>query len=227
MASLTLAALYFLAIHIVVSGSQLRDRIVQRTGEQGFLGLFSLLSLVGIIWLSRAYAAAPTIMLWASPLWFRPVALVLVFVAGLLVVVGLATPSPTAAGGEGILDGAEPVTGILRISRHPFLMGVALWGLTHLIASGDAAGTVLFGTMLVLGLVGPRLIDAKRKRRFGERWDAFAAATSVLPFAAIAQGRNRLVLSEIGAWRPVAACAAYGSFLAAHAWLFGVNPLQF
>lgn len=227
MASLTLAALYFLGIHVFVSGSTLRDRIVARTGEQGFLGLFSLLSLVGIVWLVRAYAGAPAITLWASPLWFRPVALVSVLVAATLVVVGLTTPSPTAAGGEGVLDGVEPATGILRISRHPFLMGVALWAATHLIASGDAAGTVLFSTMLALGLVGPRLIDAKRARRFGEKWDAFAHATSVVPFVAIAQGRNRLELAEIGAWRPIAACVVYGGFLSAHLWLFGVDPLVF
>ncbi len=227
MASLALAALYFLAIHIFVSGSPLRDRIVRRTGEQGFLGLFSVLSLIGIIWLARSYAAAPAIVLWASPIGFRPVALLLVLVAGLLVVVGLATPSPTATGGEGVLDGAEPATGILRITRHPFLMGVALWGLTHLVASGDAAGTILFGAMLVLGVVGPGLIDRKRQLRFGARWEPFARATSVLPFAAILQGRNRLVLSEIGVWRPAAACVVYASLLAAHAWLFGVNPMQF
>lgn len=227
MASLVLAALYFLGIHVFVSGSTLRDRIVEKTGEQGFLGIFSLLSLVGIIWLVRAYSAAPAITLWASPLWFRPVALVLVFVAALLVVVGLTTPSPTATGGDSVLDGAEPATGILRVSRHPFLMGVALWGATHLIASGDAAGTVLFSTMLLLGLIGPALIDKKRARRFGDRWEPFARATSVLPFGAIAQGRNRFVASEIGAWRVVAAIVVYAGFLGGHAWLFGVSPTTF
>lgn len=227
MASLALAALYFLAIHVFVSGSTLRDRIVEKTGEQGFLGLFSLLSLVGIIWLSRAYAAAPAIPLWGSPLWFRPIALVLVFVAGLLVVIGLTTPSPTSTGGDGVLEAAEPATGILRVTRHPFLMGVALWGLTHLFASGDAAGTILFATMLVLGSVGPGLIDKKRARRFGDRWEPFAAATSVLPFAAIAQGRNRFVASELGTWRILSAVAVYALFLGAHGWLFGVTPLRF
>jgi len=227
MASLALAALYFVAIHVFVSGSSLRDRIVSKTGEQGFLGLFSLLSLVGIIWLVRAYGAAPAITLWASPLWFRPIALVLVLIAALLVVVGLTTPSPTATGGEKILDDAEPATGILRVSRHPFLMGVALWGLTHLIASGDAAGTVLFATMILLGVVGPGLIDKKRARRFGDRWAPFAEATSVVPFAAIVQGRNRFVAAEVGAWRVVAAIVVYALFLGGHAWLFGVSPTRF
>ncbi|MDG2308612.1 MAG: NnrU family protein [Candidatus Binatia bacterium] len=227
MAYLALAALYFLGIHIFVSGSRLRDTITARTGEQGFLGLFSSLSLVGIVWVGWAYAAAPAITLWASPLWFRPLALVLVLVAGILVVVGVTTPSPTATGFDFVWDQEEPATGILRITRHPFLVGVALWGATHLIASGDAAGTTLFGTMLLLGLVGPGLIDRKRSRRLGAQWESVAAVTSVVPFAAILQGRNRFVASEIGVWRPAAACAAYAILLGAHAWLFGVNPLSF
>lgn len=227
MTSLVLAAFYFLGIHVFVSGSGLRDWIVARTGEQGFLGLFSLLSLVGIVWLVRAYSAAPAILLFASPLWFRPIALVLVLCAGLLVVVGLATPSPTATGGDGLIDAEEPATGLLRVTRHPFLMGVALWALTHLIASGDAAGSVLFLTMLLLGAIGPGLIDRKRARRFGEKWQPFAEATSVIPFVAIAQGRNRFVPGEIGTVRVVAAVGVYAGFLAAHGWLFGVNPLAF
>ncbi len=225
MTSLALAAIYFLGIHVFVSGSGLRDRIVAKTGEPVFQGLFSLLSLVGIVWLVRAYTVAPTITLWTSALWFRPIVLLLVLVAALLVVIGLTTPSPTAMGGDALLEEAEPATGILRISRHPFLMGVALWAATHLVASGDAAGTVLFGTMFVLGAIGPRLIDKKRARRLGESWRPFAQSTSVLPFAAIAGGRNRFVAGELGAWRVVAAIVVYGVLFGGHAWMFGV-PLM-
>jgi uncharacterized membrane protein len=35
-----------------------------------------------------------------------------------------------------------------------------------------------------LALLGPLSIDAKRKRKMGERWLAFAAQTSNVPFAA-------------------------------------------
>jgi len=227
MVSLALAGLYFLAIHLFVSGSRLRDAIVARTGEQGFLGLFSLLSLIGIIWIVRAWGAAPLIPVWGPLLWFRPIALVLVFVAFLLVVIGLATPSPTATGGEGVLRNDEPATGILRVTRHPFLMGVTLWAGTHLIAAGDVAALLFFGTFALLGAIGPRLIDAKRGRKLGDRWEVFAGATSIVPFMAIAQRRNRFVASELGAWRIVSAVAAYAVFLSAHGWLFGVVPTSF
>jgi uncharacterized membrane protein len=107
-----------------------------------------------------------------------------------LVVIGLTTPSPTVTGGTGALDRDDAVRGILRVTRHPFLCGVALWAALHLILNGDAAALVLFGALLVLALIGPSSIDAKRQRAFGARWERFAAATSILPFAAIAAGRE-------------------------------------
>ena len=52
MTMLVLAAVAFLALHLVVSGSPLRGVIVGRIGEAAFLGLFSLLSAGGIVLLA-------------------------------------------------------------------------------------------------------------------------------------------------------------------------------
>jgi uncharacterized membrane protein len=52
-----------------------------------------------------------------------------------------------------------------------------------------------------------------------------SAATSIMPFLAIAQGRNRLVLSEIGFQTPVIGVVAWIVLLVAHPWLFGVAPV--
>jgi uncharacterized membrane protein len=224
MVSLLCAAVFFLAIHLLVSGTPLRNTIVQRVGEQGFQGIFSLASIAGLVWLCMAYGRAPRIELWGTADVLRPLALGVMAVAILLGVVGLVTPSPTATGGEGRLDLTEPATGILRVTRHPFLWGVSLWAVMHLVLNGDAASLVLFGSLLGLAVVGPWSIDAKRARRFGARWESFAAATSNVPFMAIAQGRNRLRLAEIGWWRVTAATAVYAGLLYGHAWLFGVSP---
>jgi len=224
MVSLGCAAVFFVGIHVLIAGTSLRRVLAARLGEGGFQGVFSLLSLGGITWLCMAYGAAPTIEVWGPMDGFRPVALALMVVAALLAVIGLTTPSPTAAGGETQLDADEPATGILRISRHPFLWGVVTWAATHLVLNGDAASLVLFGALLVLALVGPRSIDAKRRARFGDKWDRFAAVTSNVPFGAILAGRNQLHLSEIGTWRIVLAFAVYAGVLGVHAWLFGDSP---
>lgn len=225
MSSLIAAMSFFLGIHLLVAGTRLRDRLVGWIGEGAYQGVFSLASLAGLIWVIRAYSGAPYLELWGQVSALRWPALVVTAVAFLLVVIGLLTPSPTSAGFEKRLEQENAVNGILRITRHPFLWGVALWSGTHLILNGDAAAAVLFGGFLVLSLAGPPSIDAKRARRYGESWQRFADQTSNLPFAAIAAGRNRLVWSELGVPRILAGLIAWFAVLMVHLWAFGRSPL--
>jgi uncharacterized membrane protein len=153
------------------------------------------------------------VVTWGVLLGFRHVAYLLVLIAFLFAVIGIATPSPTRAGMESTLaKGADMARGITRITRHPFLWGVALWALTHLIVNGDVASLILFGSLLALALGGPLSIDAKRRRQFPEQWAQFASVTSDVPFAAIAAGKNQLgpALAEIGFGRLLLAVAVYG-----------------
>lgn len=212
MLGLAAASAYFLLIHFGVSGTRLRDSLVARLGAGPYRGAFALASVLGIAWMIYAYRHAPAMPLWGLLPGLRPAAYVLVFIAFLFVVIGIATPSPTRVGMESKLaEGPGGVRGIMRITRHPFLWGVALWALVHLIINGDLASLVLFGSLLVLALGGPVAIDAKRRRAFGELWTQFAGVTSNIPFAAIATGRNQLApaLVEIGVWRPLAAALLY------------------
>ena len=210
MPDLIAACAYFLLIHFAVSGTRLRDALTGKLGEGPYRGLFSLASLIGIAWMIYAYRHAPLIPTWGLLLGFRPAAYVLVFIAFLFAVIGILTPSPTRVGMESKLD-PEMARGMVRITRHPFLWGVGLWAATHLVLNGDVASLILFGTLLVLAIGGTAAIDAKRRRKFAERWQKFAQATSSLPFAAIARGGNRLApaLAEIGAWRIIAALVLY------------------
>jgi uncharacterized membrane protein len=219
MLNLTVASAFFLLIHFGVSGTRLRDGLVARLGAGPYRGAFALASLLGLVWMGYAYKHVPTVELWGMQLGFRPVAYVLVFIAFLFIVIGLTTPSPTTAGMESQVGrGADAARGMVRITRHPFLWGVALWALVHLVVNGDLASLILFGSLLVLAVGGTYSIDAKRRRNFGEQWLRFAHATSGFPFAAIATGRNRLgaALAEIGLWRPVAAVVVYAATFYLH-----------
>lgn len=212
MLNLVAASAYFLLIHFGVSGTRLRDALVARLGAGRYRGAFALASLLGIAWLIYAYRHAPGIPLWGLLLGLRPAAYLLVYISFLFVVVGISTPSPTRVGMESKLaQGSNMVRGIIRITRHPFLWGVSLWALTHLIVNGDLASLVLFGSLLILALGGTAAIDAKRRRVFAEQWAQFASASSNIPFAAITAGRNQLgpALVEIGVWRPLAATIVY------------------
>jgi uncharacterized membrane protein len=224
-ASLFAAALFFDGIHFLISGTTLRGKIVGLIGERTFQGLFSLMSLIGIVWLSWAYGRAEFVQLWVEPQALRPVALIVMLAAFFFVVLGLTSPNPTAVGGGALLTEKEPAQGIQRITRHPFLWGVALWSFTHLVLNGDLASVIFFGSFLILAVGGPFSIDRKRKKAFGDAWNRFARLTSNVPFMAILEGRNSLRIGELGWWRAVLAVVFYGSFLYFHQILFGGSPL--
>jgi uncharacterized membrane protein len=225
MSSLIAASAFFLLIHFGVSGTRLRDTLVARMGAGPYRGAFALASLAGIVWMGMAYSHAPTVELWGQLAGARPLVFALIFVAFLFIGIGLATPSPTRVGMESKLaQSADVARGIVRITRHPFLWGVALWALVHLVVNGDLASLILFGSFFVLALGGTASIDAKRRRNFGDDWARFAQATSSVPFAAIAGGRNQLgaALREIGILRPLIGIAVYALLFYFHGRLFGV-----
>ena len=227
MANLIAAATFFVMIHLLVSGTRLRDVLTARVGQNAYMGLFSLASVAGLIWVGVAYSAArgTSPVLWDLSTGMRHAQVALQFLAMLLIVPGLLTANPTSVRQEGALDRPDVVQGMLRITRHPFLWGVAIWAAGHLMANGDLASVVLFGSMLALALLGTASIDAKRRRVLGPTWDGFASQTSNIPFGAIASGRQSLNLVEIGWWRPLIAVLVWATLAFAHPYLFGAAAL--
>jgi uncharacterized membrane protein len=226
--SLAAAAAVFLLIHLLISGTRLRDAVTGAIGEGPYMGLFSLASIAVLTWMGFAYASAqrgPDPVYWVPPPAVKWLQLGLTLLAFLLAVPGLVTPNPTSVRGEGALDKPDAARGMLRITRHPFLWGVAVWAFGHLLVNGDAASLLLFGTLLGLAIFGTVSIDGKRRHALGEKWDAFARQTSSLPFAAIAAGRQSLKLGEIGWWRLALAVILWGAGLWVHPYAFGVSPL--
>src|SRR3990172_6442377 len=80
MGSLLAAAVFFDAIHIVIAGTELRWKITGRIGEEVFQAIFSILSLAGIVWLSRAYGRAEYVELWGQVQAVRWLALIVMFI---------------------------------------------------------------------------------------------------------------------------------------------------
>ena len=75
------------------------------------------------------------------------------------------------------------------------------------------------------GIVGAAILDAKKAQRHGQRGEAFAAATSNIPFLAFVEGRQRLAWREIGLWRGALAAGLFVVALLFHQTLFGGNAL--
>lgn len=219
----------FVLIHIGISATGLRRQIVGAIGEWPYRGLFSLASgalLVALIVGLGQVRADPfdplNAPLWSPPDWARHVAYVLVLFGVSLAFAGLLTPGPTLAGYEKKgLAKAEPAHGVLRITRHPFLWGVALWGAGHMLANGERFAVMLFGGLALMAVFGARSIDRKGAARDPEAWARFEEVTSNVPFMAITQGRNKLALGEIG-WRGLMGVAIAVAIALFHRQLIGV-----
>lgn len=87
-------------------------------------------------------------------------------------------------------------TGIIRISRHPQMVGQVIWCIAHLLWVGTS-----FTLATSLGLIGYHLFgvwhgDQRLARRYGDAFTAVKARTSVVPFLAIAQGRQTFKIQE-------------------------------
>ena len=120
--------LLFFAVHVFSTLRTARAHVVQAMGERKYKGLYSLVSLAGFILIVVGMGKAPNTSLWTPPewgryaaVWFMPFALI----------------SLTAAFIPGNLR---------RITAHPMLWAVTLWALLHLLANGDLAGLLLFGS---------------------------------------------------------------------------------
>lgn len=220
----------FIALHVGLSATGLRTMAVKGIGEGAYRGLFSLASAGVLVWMILAFGAARAApenpVLWIPPGWGRHLAATFVLIGFVLAVSGLVTPNPTLVGAQGLLKKPEPAKGILRITRHPFLWGVALWGAGHLVANGEGTSIALFGGLAAMSLLGTRSIDRKSAARTPDEWAAYKAVTSNVPFAAILQGRNRLALGEMGGPLLIS-LAAFVTVLWFHRVAFGVAPFNF
>lgn len=87
-------------------------------------------------------------------------------------------------------------TGIIRITRHPQMVGQVIWCVAHSLWLGTS-----FMLLTSAGLIAHHLFsvwhgDRRLHARYGEAFEAVKARTSVVPFLAIAQGRQTLVIKE-------------------------------
>jgi len=222
------AAAVFLAIHLLIAGTRVRDGIVGAIGEGAYLGLFSLVSIGAIVWLvmafNAAHASADNRALYYLGPGIKHLAIPAVALAFFIGVQGLFMANPTSLKQEGAASKDGTIHGVLRITRHPFLWGAAIWSGFHLAANGDEASVIFFGTFLVLSVLGTFSIDAKRRAKMGETWNAFAAKTSNIPFAAVIARRTTLNLAEDFGWRFWVAAIVFVAVLFSHAHVFGASP---
>lgn len=108
--------------------------------------------------------------------------------------------------------------GIIRITRHPQMVGQVIWCLAHWLWLGTSFMGVTCAGLVLHHLFGVWHGDRRLAQRYGEAFEAVKARTSVIPFLAIGQGRQFLAPKEF--IRP-----AYGGVLVFVGILWWVHPL--
>ena len=209
METLVAATLVFVATHFVTS-TPLRPLMVNAIGEWPYRGAYSLVALVTLVWMGWAFANAPREPLWVG---IREIPYLVMPLAFVLIACGYGR-NPTMVGADRLLKSEDPARGIIRITRHPIMWGIMLWAASHILARGDLRSLIFFGGLLLVAALGTILMDARKRRN--PDFARFAAVSSNVPFAAVAQGRNRIVWREIGWIRPAAGLALFFVVLLVH-----------
>ena len=87
-------------------------------------------------------------------------------------------------------------SGIIRITRHPQMVGQVIWCVAHTLWIGSS-----FTLLTSIGLIAHHLFavwhgDRRLYQRYGDAFSKVKERTSVIPFLAIWEGRQTLIWSE-------------------------------
>lgn len=192
MTALVLGLVLFIGMHSVrIIADDFRTRQIEKVGISTWRAMYAAVSIVGIVLIVAGYGAArgaPQVI-WYPPVW-------LVYVATVLTVPAF------------ILMAASFVSGTRIRSKlgHPFVLGVKVWALAHLISNGTLADVLLFGVFLVWS-VAAYASARGRDRKAGTIYAVGPPKRDVIA-----------VIAGVVAWIVFA--------LWLHRWLLGVAPLQ-
>jgi uncharacterized membrane protein len=187
---LILGLILFLGAHSVsIVAPGWRDASLGRLGEGAWKGAYSLVSAAGFALIVFGYGLArqQPELLYTPPVALRHLALLLMLPVFPLLLAAY-------------LPGR-----VKRAARHPMLLATKLWAVAHLLANGNVADVILFGSFLAWAVADR--ISLKRR------------APRSVPGAPPSAANDAIVV--------IGGLAIYAFFLLrGHAWLIGVAPIQ-
>ncbi|CAN7098136.1 unnamed protein product [Brassica rapa subsp. narinosa] len=83
-------------------------------------------------------------------------------------------------------------TGIMRITRHPQMVGQIVWCLAHTLWIGNSVAASASLGLIAHHLFGAWNGDRRLAKRYGDAFEGIKKRTSIVPFAAIIEGRQVL-----------------------------------
>ncbi|MFP7674480.1 NnrU family protein [Marivita sp. S0852] len=212
-------ALFFVT-HSIPVRPAVKSRITAQVGSRGFGIGYSILSIGMLSLLIWSAGEAPYVELWPQMTWQRHVVHLGMLAVCVILAFTLARPNPFSFGGSrnDQFDPARP--GIVRLTRHPVLLALALWAGLHLLPNGDVAHVILFGVLGGFAIAGRALINRRKRREMGaEAWDSLNRAVAQAPLIQAPASWSGAAL------RLVAGVVTFVALLALHPIVIGVYAL--
>ena len=147
MTMLILGLVIFLGVHSVrIVGEDWRTRTVARLGDKAWKGIYTLLSIAGLVLIVWGYGQARLlpVPLWANMAWTRHLAALLTLVSFIV-----------------LFAAYVPGNSIKARLHHPMVLGVKVWALAHLVANHTLADALLFGGFLLWAVLCFRAARAR------------------------------------------------------------------
>jgi uncharacterized membrane protein len=146
-----LGLVLFFGIHMLPFYPEYRVQLIEKLdsdtidAEILYKIIFSVISLLGLIFIGVGKGSMEFIGLWDIPVFFRYVAVVLIL-ASFILMVAAYTPN-----------------NIKRYVPHPMLTGVIVWGVTHMLVNGDVVSLILFGSFVAYSVVAIKLANKRQQ----------------------------------------------------------------
>lgn len=144
---LILGLVLFLGIHSVrVFAPALRDSQITSGGMGRWKGLYTIISLVGLVVMIWGYGEARLVapVLYEPPVFMKHINSLLMLIAFIV-----------------LMTSYFPAGRLRAAVKHPMITATKIWALGHLLANGDLASVLLFGGFLVWAV----LVRISYKRR--------------------------------------------------------------
>lgn len=147
MSLLIIGLIIFLGSHSCrIFAEPWRNQMIDRLGEVKWKGLYTIVSLIGLVIVVIGYGQARQnpIVIWQPPIYLMHIAVLLNLVAFIFLAASFSTNNA------------------IRLKlKHPMILGVKVWALAHLLANGTLADMILFGSFLLWSVLDFR---SARKR---------------------------------------------------------------
>ncbi|WP_028747060.1 NnrU family protein [Rhizobium mesoamericanum] len=187
MALLIVGIIIFLGLHLIrVIAPGLRQSMIDSLGENGWKGVYSVVSILSLILLIYGFGQARQVtgVLYTPPVWMAHITLILMLLALICLAASLL-----------------PAGHIAVRTKHPMVLSVKIWAFAHLLANGETSSVLLFGAFLAWGVI--LRIALKRRERAGGltlrpfvsgRYDLYAVVIGAVAWALITFKLHELLI---------------------------------